>query len=82
MGFHFQKRISIGKGLHINISKSGISPSIRTKFGSISRKGASLRTGISGVSYRKNFSEAKNKGCALVLILPTLLLIVLKLIFN
>ena len=64
MGFRYQKRINLGKGLGVNLSKSGISPSLRTKKGSISSKGFSVRTGIPGLSYRKSFSKAGKSGCA------------------
>lgn len=67
MGFKFNKHIKLGKGLGINISKSGISPSYRTKRGSISRKGYSIKTGISGLSYGKRFS--KGKGCLMSVML-------------
>ncbi|MBF4487336.1 MULTISPECIES: DUF4236 domain-containing protein [unclassified Flavobacterium] len=56
MGFRFQKRIKLGGGLGFNISKSGISPSLRTKMGSFSKNGYSVKTGISGVRYQ-------NSGC-------------------
>ena len=56
MGFRFQKRIKFGGGLGFNISKSGISPSLRTKMGSFSKNGYSVKTGISGVRYQ-------NSGC-------------------
>lgn len=68
MSFRFQKRIKLGKHFGINVSKSGISPSYRNKRGSISSKGYSVRTGIKGVTYRKNFSKAKNSGCLVILI--------------
>lgn len=63
MSFRFQKRIKLGGGLGLNISKSGISPSLRTKGGTISNKGFSVRTGVSGVSYRKSFNSSKSSGC-------------------
>ena len=63
MGLRFQKRVKIGKGLGINISKSGISPSYRTKRGTISSKGYSVRSGIPGLTYRKTFSKSSKKGC-------------------
>lgn len=73
MPIRFYKRIKLGKRVGINISKSGISPSIRTKLGSISKRGFSIRTGIPGLIYRKNFSSAKGKGCFLqsIIILGT-----------
>jgi len=59
MGIRYQKRVNLGKGVGLNISKSGLSPSIRTKYGSISPKGFSVRTGIPGLTYRsKNNSNA------------------------
>lgn len=63
MGFQFHKRLKIKKGLGLNISKSGISPSLRTKSGAISSKGYSIRTGIKGLNYRKRYSKSNNKGC-------------------
>lgn len=66
MGFRFNKRISIGKGFGFNISKSGVSPSIRTKLGSFSTKGFSIRTGVPGLSYRKT---ANSKGCLFSIII-------------
>lgn len=63
MSFRFQKRVKLAKGLGINISKSGITPSYRTKKGSVSSKGYSVRTGISGLSYRKAFSKSSKSGC-------------------
>jgi len=56
MGFRFQKRIKLGGGLGLNISKSGISPSLRTKMGTFGKNGYSAKTGISGVRYQ-------NSGC-------------------
>ncbi len=76
MAFRFNKRIKLGKGLGINLSKSGITPSHRNKKGSLSSKGYSVRTGIPGLSYRKTFSQTKNSGC-LVALFPFLLTIIL-----
>lgn len=66
MGFRVQKRINLGKGLGLNISKSGLSTSFRTKSGSIGSKGYSIKTGIPGVSYRGSFGKS---GCLVVLVL-------------
>lgn len=68
MGFRVQKRIKLGKGLGLNISKSGVSSSYRNKRGSLSSKGFSIRTGIPGLTYRKSFSKAKNSGCLLLFV--------------
>lgn len=66
MGFRFQKRIKLGKGFGVNLSKTGVTPSYRNKKGSVSSKGYSFRAGISGLTFRKTFSKAKNSGCLLV----------------
>ncbi len=69
MAFRFHKRVKFGKGLGINISKSGITPSYRGKRGSLSSKGYSIKTGIPGITYRKTFSKAKNSGCLMIVFL-------------
>jgi hypothetical protein len=81
MGFRFQKRINLGGGLGLNVSKSGISPSLKTGRGTISSKGFSVRTGISGVNYQNNFGKAKNSGCMLLVVftgVATFLIYILK----
>ncbi|WP_367277953.1 DUF4236 domain-containing protein [Winogradskyella sp.] len=80
MGFRFQKRIKLGKGLGINISKSSITPSYRTKRGSLSSKGYSIRTGIPGLSYRKTFSKSSKSGCVVLILIVTSIPIILLLI--
>ncbi|UOX34321.1 DUF4236 domain-containing protein [Flavobacterium sediminilitoris] len=77
MGFRFQKRIKLTKNVGLNVSKSGIIPSIKTKRGSVSTKGYSVRTGISGVNYRKSFGKAENSGCLLFLALSILIMTIL-----
>lgn len=77
----FRKRINLGGGLGLNVSKSGISPSLRTKYGTISNKRVSVRTGIKGVGYAKTLSKAKGSGCMLVVVLFITALLVLKAIF-
>ncbi len=80
MGFKYNKRVKLGKGFGLNISKSGITPSYRTKRGSLSSKGYSIRTGIPGLTYRKSFKKAKGSGCILsmlLLITSTTLLLLL-----
>lgn len=62
MGFIFQRRLNLGKGLGFNVSKSGVSPSVRTKFGTIGAKGFSIRTGIPGFYYRKRWSGKRSGG--------------------
>lgn len=74
MGFKLQKRIKLGKNLGLNVSKSGISPSYRTKKGTISSKGFSIRTGIKGITYRKSF---KKQGCLNLFIIGIILFVII-----
>lgn len=60
MGLRYSKRVNFGNGLGLNISKSGISPSFRTKWGSFGSKYYSFRTGIPGLTYRGG--SGKNAG--------------------
>jgi len=64
MGFRIQKRIKLGKGFGINLSKSGLSTSYRNKNGSVNSKGFSVRTGIPGLTHRSSFSKLSKRGCA------------------
>jgi len=83
MGFRFQKRVSLGGGLGLNISKSGVSPSYRTRYGSISSRGFSFRTGIAGLTYRSGFGGRSRKGNAsdvILLIFAAFWLIILGLL--
>lgn len=66
MGFRFQKRIKLGGGLGLNVSKSGISPSFRTKMGTFSKNGYSTKTGIPGIRYQ-------NSGCLVFFVFTGLL---------
>lgn len=52
MGFRFQRRIKMGKGLGLNVSRSGFSLSQHTRWGTFGTRGVSIRTGISGLSLR------------------------------
>lgn len=61
MGFRYQKRVNISDGLGINISRSGLSPSYRSRYGSIGPKGFSLRTGIPGFTFKSGFSRLGGK---------------------
>lgn len=75
MGFRFHRRINIGGGLGLNFSNSGVSPSLRTPFGSISTRGLSLRTGIPGLSFRKSGKKGSNFLETLIAIISLWLLI-------
>jgi len=74
MGFRYYRRMNLGNGLGLNFSKSGVSSSIRTKFGTFGSKGFSIRTGIPGLSYRKTFSRSKQQDGALIFLLALLAL--------
>ena len=73
MGFRIQRRLNVTRGMGLNISKSGISPSVRGSFGSIGPKGFSIRTGIPGLSYRASFG--KNSGGWVFILLAMVALI-------
>jgi hypothetical protein len=77
MGRGPSKRINLGGGLGLNVSKSGISPSLRTKYGTISNKRVSVRTNIKGIGYSKTFGKAKGSGCVffIMFFISTFLLI-------
>ena len=57
MGFRYQRRVRLRSGLGLNFSKSGITPSYRTRGGSIGTRGFSLRSGIPGLSYRGSWGR-------------------------
>lgn len=75
MAFRFQKRVRLSKGLGVNISKSGITPSYRNKRGGLSTKGYSIRTGIPGLTFRKTFSKSNSRGCLMLLVLPLFIIL-------
>ena len=64
MGFRFSKRISICKGVNLNVSKSGVGISLGVKGASISigSRGTYLNTGIpgTGISYRQKITSSSN----------------------
>ena len=83
MGLRIQKRINLGKGLGLNISKSGISSSFRNKLGSISSKGYSIKSGIPGLTYRGLFNRSSNKsGCLVILVIITLMSILTSMVVS
>lgn len=57
MSFRYQKRVHLGKGANLNFSKSGVSFSKRTRFGSVGTQGFSIRTGIPGLTFRKSLGK-------------------------
>lgn len=69
MGFRYHKRINLGDGVGINVSKSGVSTSVRTKYGTIGSKGFSIRTGIPGLTWRSGFGGKNTFPIMLVIML-------------
>jgi hypothetical protein len=62
MGLRYQRRIGNSKGWGLNISGSGVSSSYRTKYGSISSKGFSIKSGIPGLTFRSGWGGGKDNG--------------------
>ncbi len=69
MGLRYQRRINLGGGTGLNISKSGISTSYRTGFGSFGTRGFSIRTGIPGLSFRSSYGKSKGNEAIIMLLL-------------
>ena len=69
MGLRYQRRIGGNRGLGFNLSNSGVSTSYRTKYGTVSSRGFSIRTGIPGLTFRSGFGRGKNKGATALIIL-------------
>lgn len=62
MGFRFQRRLNLGRGVGVNLGKTGASASYRNKAGSFGTSGVSLRTGIPGLSFRQSFGKSGGIG--------------------
>ncbi|WP_040497573.1 DUF4236 domain-containing protein [Fulvivirga imtechensis] len=58
MPLRYQKRVNLGKGRGLNLSKSGVSYSKRTKVGSVGSRGFSIKTGIPGLTFRKSWGKS------------------------
>lgn len=75
MGFRFQRRISLGPGFRLNVSKSGVSTSVgrRGAWFTIGRRGTRTTVGVpgTGVSYSEQGSRRSGVG-GLVLFLVLL----------
>jgi len=69
MAFRFYRRVNLGGGLGLNLSKSGLSPSIRSRYGSIGPEGFLVRTGIPGLSFRGGKKQAGEAVLFLLLIM-------------
>ena len=82
MGFRFYRRIPLGGGAGVNISKSGISTSFRGKFGSLGSSGFSIRTEIPGLSFRSGWGSSSKRGGLETLIIFLLSALFVYLIYN
>ena len=68
MALRYQKRVNLGRGAGLNVSKSGISGSMRSSMGSVGTRGFSIRTGIPGLSYRGQWTKGKYGPIALLFV--------------
>ena len=68
MGFRYQKRINLGNGGGFNLSKTGISYSQRTKYGTVGSRGFSVRTGIPGLTFRKSWGKGGGAGLVALMV--------------
>lgn len=73
MPFRFWRRINLGNGMGLNVSKSGVTPSVRTRAGSLGMKGFTVRTGIPGLSYRHRFGKNGRDGAISAIALSMLI---------
>lgn len=81
MALNFRKRIKIAPGVHLNLSKGGVSTSIGPKGAKVTfgKKGTFLNTGIpgSGLYSREKISggnKSTNGGCTMVFLAMILLM--------
>lgn len=85
MGLRFYKRVKINDNIGLNLSKTGVSASLKSRFGSIGPKGFTLKTGIPGLSLKSSFKNANGKGLAnliIFILIVGLLVLVLTIIWN
>ncbi len=75
MGFRLQRRI--GGPVGINISRGGLSASIRTRIGAFNTRGFTLHTGFKGLTYRGTWFSGKIFRARSVFSLPGLINLVL-----
>jgi hypothetical protein len=75
MGFRFHRRIKLEGGAGLNLSKSGVSTSVRSRFGSVGTKGFSVRTGVPGLTYRSRYRKGSDAGLIVLLLLAVVALL-------
>lgn len=81
MAWNYRKRIKIAPGIHLNLSKGGVSTSIGPKGAKVTfgKNGTYLNQGIPGTGLysREKLSsgnKSSNSGCAMVLLVIFLLM--------
>lgn len=82
MGFRFYRRVGGQQGVGMNISKSGVSTSVRTRFGSFGQRGFSIRTPVKGLSFRGSWSRTRNKDLATLMNLAILALFLILFVYS
>ncbi len=82
MALRFYRRIKLTKKVGLNINKKSISPSYRGHWGSISKRGVSIKTGIKGLSYRSSWTNPIALSIAIIIIAIKITLKVIILIFK
>src|SRR5262245_29625734 len=80
MGFRFQRRLNLTRGMGLNISKSGVSASFRTPFGTVGFQGFSVRTGIPWLSYRHRYGSGACAALILLVVVIALLPLLIQLV--
>jgi hypothetical protein len=80
MSLRYQKRVNLGKGVGLNVSKSGVSASVRGKSGAIGTRGFSIKTGIPGLTFRSSWGKG-GKGLV-ILAIAGLLMLALLILYN
>jgi hypothetical protein len=77
MGFRFQRRIRIGPGFRINLSKSGVSTSLGTKgaWFTVGPRGTRTTAGIPGTGLSYTQSSRNRSGVGALLLLAFLVLL-------
>lgn len=68
MGWRFQRRIRLHKGLGVNLGKHGGSISARSALGAWGTKGYSVKSGVTGLSYRESWKESSSGGALLLVV--------------
>jgi len=83
MGFRFHKRINLGNGHGINLSRSGPSYSKRTAWGSVGNRGFSVRTGIPGLRFYQPWgSKRRGKKAGNEMLIAFLIIILITALFQ